>query len=443
MSDSEGLKPAYQLFCDIVELSDEERSSILAEVEPEIRDEVVELLAADAAVDSMMFTPIKDLPNTRSRKRNSNSVNDTESFRSTRRSGRRPKPTSPSARSESRYELLKSHKKGGLGEVFFAYDRELKRNVALKEIRIRHADNEVHRARFLQEAEITAKLEHPGVPPVYGSGVYSDGRPFYAMKFIDGPRLQEKIDDFHSAENSDRGYRSIGFYELLNHIIDVCNTIEYAHSRGIVHRDIKPENIMLGQFGETLVGDWGLAKVTGRDDIYQNEELSTLTLISREAVGDTQTGKVLGTLAYMSPEQAAGFGADAGTATDVYSLGATLYTVIVGQPAFKGKIDEVLEKIQVGEFRRPQEVDSQVPPQLEAICVKAMSRDPRRRYRSPREVAEEIARYIAGEQVMAIDDTWRTRLARIISRNRATASSILTAVVMLILFAIWKIIGGS
>src|SRR5262249_28211138 len=156
-----------------------------------------------------------------------------------------------------RYQVLRPHGKGGLGEVFVALDQELRREVALKEIRSEHADDPPSRGRFVREAEITGKLEHPGIVPVHGLGTYGDGRPFYAMRFIQGETLKEAIRKYHAGEGS---WTLRG---LLTRFVAVCNTIAYAHSRGVLHRDLKPANVMLGRYGETLIVDWGLAKPLG------------------------------------------------------------------------------------------------------------------------------------------------------------------------------------
>ena len=160
-----------------------------------------------------------------------------------------------------RFRVLRPHAKGGLGEVLLAEDNELHREVALKQIQSRYADDADSRARFVLEAEVTGGLEHPGIVPVYGLGTYADGRPFYAMRFIHGDSLKDAINEFYDpAAARDPGERTLAWRQLLGHFIAVCNAIEYAHSRGILHRDLKPANIMLGKFGETLVVDWGLAK---------------------------------------------------------------------------------------------------------------------------------------------------------------------------------------
>ena len=172
----------------------------------------------------------------------------------------------PQPREGERYVILRPHAKGGVGEVFVALDAELKREVALKEIQPHRADDLPSRARFLQEAEITAGLEHPGVVPIYGLGTHPDGRPYYAMRFIRGDSLLEAIHRFHTGNDasSTPAQRSLALRGLLRRFLDVCNAIAYAHSRGVLHRDIKPGNIMLGRYGETLVVDWDLGQLAGQ-----------------------------------------------------------------------------------------------------------------------------------------------------------------------------------
>ena len=177
-----------------------------------------------------------------------------------------------------RFRILRLHRTGGLGAVYVAHDEELHREVALKEIRDRHANDPDSRSRFLQEAEITGRLEHPGIVPVYGLGTYADGRPFYAMRFIKGDDLKDAIAHFHEADvpRRDPGERTLALRELLGRFLDVCNAMAYAHSRGILHRDLKPNNILLGPYGETLVVDWGLAKLVGRPEKASSTEEGTL-----------------------------------------------------------------------------------------------------------------------------------------------------------------------
>jgi hypothetical protein len=162
--------------------------------------------------------------------------------------------------SSRRFRVLREHAKGGLGEVFVALDSELRREVALKQIQEQYADHAGSRARFVFEAEVTGNLEHPGIVPIYGLGVYADGRPYYAMRFIRGESMHDAIARFHDADKDPRrdpGERSPALRELLGRFLAVCHAVGYAHLRGVIHRDIKPGNVMLGAHCETLVVDWG------------------------------------------------------------------------------------------------------------------------------------------------------------------------------------------
>ena len=152
-----------------------------------------------------------------------------------------------------------------MGAVFVALDTELHREVAIKQILDNHVDDPVSRARFLLEAEVTGGLEHPGIVPVYGLGTYSDGRPYYAMRFIRGDSLKEAIEQFHAdaALKGEPGRRSLELRKLLRRFTDVCNAIDYAHNRGVLHRDIKPSNIIVGKYGETLGGRLGVGQAAG------------------------------------------------------------------------------------------------------------------------------------------------------------------------------------
>jgi formylglycine-generating enzyme required for sulfatase activity/tRNA A-37 threonylcarbamoyl transferase component Bud32 len=322
----------------------------------------------------------------------------------------------------ARFRVLRPHARGGLGEVFVARDEELQREVALKEIQERHADNAESRARFLLEAEVTGGLEHPGIVPVYGLGTYADGRPFYAMRFVRGDNLQHAVERFHRDRDTlPAGERALRQRQLLGRFVDVCNAVAYAHSRGVLHRDLKPGNVMLGQYGETLVVDWGLAKVLRR----AGDDNAEGPLLPAAGATATQAGAALGTPAYMSPEQAAGRVDRLGPRSDVYSLGATLYCLLTGRaPIAEGDVGAVLGKVQRGDFPPPRQVNRSVAPALEAVCLKALALEPDQRYATPRELAEEVERWLADEPVRAYREPPAARLGRWVRRHQKTTAGV-------------------
>lgn len=323
----------------------------------------------------------------------------------------------------ARFRVLRPHAKGGLGEVFVARDLELRRDVALKEIRRRYAYHSDSRARFVQEAEITGSLEHPGIVPVYAMGRYADGRPYYAMRFIRGATLRDAIESFHDepAQSWSSGATLLKLRELLRRFIDVCNAVEYAHSRGVLHRDLKPGNVMLGKYGETLVVDWGLAKILGRDPCHDETAPTALTVRPDSGnASPTQVGQAVGTAAFMSPEQAAGNLDQVGRLSDVYSLGATLYCLLTGRPAF---VDQdtatILGKVQVGDFPRPRGVNPRIPRALESICLRSMALHPQDRYESPDSLVQDLNRWLADESVTSHRETLGERATRLGRRHKS------------------------
>jgi len=338
--------------------------------------------------------------------------------------------------SVSRFIIVRPHAKGGLGEVFVALDNELHREVALKQIQDRAADDQESRLRFIAEAEITGSLEHPSIVPVYGLGEYPDGRPFYAMRFIRGESLKDAVDRFHKREPKgwSAGQRGLELRQLLRRFIDICNAIEYSHSRGVIHRDLKPSNVMLGKYGETFVVDWGLAKPVERTDAAPTDE-APFNLSATAHATATQVGMQIGTPQFMSPEQAAGQSHRINFSSDVYCLGATLYYLLTGAaPVSEKDLLVIFKKVQTGDFPTPRERDRHVPAPLDAICRKAMSVDPGQRHLSARALANEVECWLADEPVSSYRETVLERAARWTRRHRAwtqaaMASAVLVAVV--------------
>jgi serine/threonine protein kinase len=303
----------------------------------------------------------------------------------------------------SRFRPLFFHARGNLGEVYVALDEELHRKVALKVIQERKATDSDSLRRFELEAEITGRLEHPGIVPVYGLGDYGDGRPCYAMRFVGRETLETRIGEFHGANWSarDPSERSLMFRKLLGNFISVCNTVAYAHSRGILHRDLKPANILIGKYGETLVVDWGLAKPFDRGEAARASGEETLDPSS--SGDDMRTQGLAGTPAYMSPEQADPGRLDpVGPASDIANLGATLYTLLTGQPPYRGSsVGKILEKVRRWDFPVPRQVKPEVPTTIEAICLKAMALNPKDRHASARDLAEDLEHWLADEPILA------------------------------------------
>ena len=254
-----------------------------------------------------------------------------------------------------RYRAISLHACGGVGEVYRAQDAELDREVALKQLQPDGASDPDGQARFIREAQITGRLQHPGIIPVYGLIHDSLGRPSYAMRFVEGESLAAAIARAY-ASRPPSAESPPSLRHLLTRFVAVCNAVAYAHSKGVVHRDLKPANVMLGPFGETYVVDWGLAKDTasgGRqpDGGVGIEPGDTYLPLAENM---TQQGEVIGTPAFMAPEQAAGRWDEVGPAADIYSLGATLYNLLTGSTPFPDSIsDGVLERVRAGQVRPP------------------------------------------------------------------------------------------
>jgi PAS domain S-box-containing protein len=294
---------------------------------------------------------------------------------------------------DHRYAFASLHATGGIGRVWLAQDHQLEREVAVKELLPDKAANARLAARFLREARLTGQLEHPGIVPVYELTIRPDNnQPFYTMRFVRGRTLLDAINAYHDKRSAGET-EPPEFLSLLASFVAVCNTIAYAHSRGVVHRDLKGANVMLGDFGEVIVLDWGLAKQLNQPDPEPAEPAS----VAIDEIHDpslTVQGEIVGTPAYMAPEQAQGRLDQIDQRTDIYGLGAMLYEILTGRPPFVGATTvEVLHKAVRGDFSPPRELWSDVPPPLEEACLKALAADPNERFSRAEDLAQEVQRW--------------------------------------------------
>ncbi len=345
---------------------------------------------------------------------------------------------------------------GGLGQVFIAEDSVLKREAAVKLIRADLIGDKTSCDQFRLEAEVTGRLDHPGIPIVYGMGSTSGGRLFYAMQYVQGTRLDQLIrrhhrspstpsqgkygtflqiasklrrsnpkqtdshSDINVASESTKAHshsekEAPELNELLMIFISICHTIGYAHRRGILHRDIKPSNVIHGKYGETITIDWGLALPVTRQGVFKDVAEQTLTPHSgrgsRSSIGS------IGTPAFMSPEQAAG-NVLLTPASDIFCLGATLYCILTGVPPYKAaSIREVRQKAIDADYIPVEQISPSAPPAVRAICHKAMSREISARYRTTHELIADLHAYLSDQPVSALDESNYLRLSRWTRKN--------------------------
>lgn len=313
------------------------------------------------------------------------------------------------------YVLKSVHGKGGLGLVWLARDSRLNRDVALKQLLPNHESSPETIHGFLKEAQITAQLEHPNIVPVYELGPQDTGdEPYYTMRLIRGKTLADAIGEFH--RHDEAKHSPLRQRQLLAAFMAVCNAIAFAHDRGVIHRDLKPQNIVLGDFGEVIVLDWGLAKLVGQPESSDTAQPGHGDFVSLSDTADTEktkAGRVLGTPSYMAPEQAAGDTEAIGPATDIYGLGAILFSILTGKPPHSGTmVLTLLDKIANGPTPQAREWNPRIPPALNAICAKAMERSSDKRYPAAGQLASDIERWLADEPVSAFRDPLITRAVR-------------------------------
>ncbi|MCC6464132.1 MAG: protein kinase [Planctomycetes bacterium] len=355
----------------------------------------------------------------------------------------------PRTGDSGRYTVRSEFARGGMGRVLLAVDNAVGREVALKELlpqagaaglptSARDATRGELVERFLREAKVTGQLEHPNIVPVYEIGTRDDGSVFYTMKLVRGKTMANRLKSIQEDDGLDSRARLRERLKLLEAFHDVCNAVAYAHSRRVIHRDLKPANVMLGDFGETLVLDWGLARVQGQEDRVAKGKTGKLPDLSKsllEEGSDARTldGAVLGTPAYMPPEQARGDLAQVDERSDVYALGAMLYELLAGRAPYEGpSAQTVLAKVLVLDPEPLEQIAPLAPRELVALAAKAMARNRADRLPSAGQFAAEVAAYRDGRALSTYQYSTGEQLARFVRRNRTAVGVAAAAVVVLL-----------
>lgn len=288
---------------------------------------------------------------------------------------------------DERYEIANEIARGGMGSILKAEDRDLRRFVAMKVLLDPGDTNARMYERFIKEAQVTGFLEHPNIIPVHELGVDTNSRPFFTMKLIGGESLASVLKKLRSGN---KDYQSkYPIRRLLGILVQVCNAVSFAHSRGVIHRDLKPENIMIGEYGEVLVMDWGLARIRNVEEILAPKNVGDTDNFAK-----TQEGVVIGTPLYMPPEQATGDIASTDERSDVFSIGAILYEILTGKMLYGGEtIGEVINKAANVQFELPSKI-SKIQSDIEKVCIKALQKNQCDRYQSVNDLSEAIKSYL-------------------------------------------------
>jgi len=347
-----------------------------------------------------------------------------------------PKPQGPAKKIFlGKYEIREKMGEGGMGNVFVAWDTELRREVTVKVLNERGKKLDRFKERFLNEARITGKLEHSGIVPVYFLDYDHRGMPYLVMRLLEGRTLAQLIEQYHHSKVS--AFSPETLRELLRHFIDVCLTIAYAHDHFVVHRDIKPKNIMLGGYGETMVIDWGLAKVLtdNNDDMWAEDENFPMDSPHGESPDDspnlTMIGNRVGTPGYQSPEYLRS--GVSHTSDDIYALGVTLYYLLCDRLPQKFSHFEALLTPPVP----PHLLNPHVDRPLSAICFCAMAVDQEKRYSKAERLATDLQRWLDGETVSVYRMTWKEKVKLFLRKQSLRIGIALFAFLAGVLFGMW------
>lgn len=331
---------------------------------------------------------------------------------------------------KERYDAREKIGQGGIGSIYRIYDHNLHRLVALKVIRQDKNYSEKSLKRFIGEARILAKLEHPNIVPVHEIGYTNDGRPYFTMKYVRGRALSEVMERFRKGDD----FVGEEFYleKLLQIFLSVCQAIIFSHAHGVLHRDLKPANIMLGAFGEVLVMDWGLAKTGEKEESPYGDMIDL-----EENTQETSQGKMLGTVHYIPPEQVFNEPGTVDERSDTYSLGAMLYEILTFLPPFVGKEKkDLVQDVLTADPPRPSTIARRkVPYELEAICLKALSKDKNRRYQTALELYEDVENFLAHRPVLAAPSGPVNRAFKWMQRNKLVFISIFALFTIVLLLS--------
>ncbi|MFC1523451.1 SUMF1/EgtB/PvdO family nonheme iron enzyme [Thermodesulfobacteriota bacterium] len=333
------------------------------------------------------------------------------------------------AGSERKYIFSQEIGRGGMGAVFETVDQDICRKVAMKVLLPGKEKETFFVRQFLEEAQIAGQLEHPNIVPVHEIGLDEKSNIYFTMKLVKGEDLNSIL---AKLADGDQAYQSrYGLGTLIQIFMKVCDGMGYAHSQGVLHRDLKPQNIMVGEFGEVMIMDWGVAKILGRD----GEKVSTDSTAEPEGVvrEPADDGMIVGTPSYMSPEQAAGQTMLLDERSDVFSLGAILYKILTGKNLYEGKMSEQLEQARQARPVPPslKAPEKEIPAELSAICEKAMSPEMDSRYDGAVAVKKDLQLFLDGKSVSAKKDALFTRCRKWIIRNKVATAGIVAAVLCL------------
>ena len=325
---------------------------------------------------------------------------------------------------------------GGNGKIILCIDVEVRRYVAMKIMLDLHKPSKIQQARFLEEIQITGQLEHPNIVPIHEVGVDHAGNLFFTMKYVTGENLEDHISKYYRSKKVTTQRQTEVYF--LNILLKICDAIKFAHAKGVIHRDIKPENIMIGEFGEVLLMDWGSAKVKGTKDV---DTSNVVTIRNDTNVLNTVDGTMIGTPLYMSPEQARGAINEYDIRTDVFGVGAVLFKMLTDLPPAKGNLeDDVLKDVVYNPTPNPKDttIGKSISREVNHICMQAIAREKIDRYQSIEEMQKEIVQYIQDGTINSIKYNIHDHISHYIENHTKHAIAIATIFIIAVIICYLK-----